>query len=107
MEQLKVCLVRFPYTNLIDYKIRPSIIISNDKFNETHNYFLWCPITSQKRQNNQIKLNKDNFKGELKTESFINTDSIFGIEKDLFLKEIGSINQNTLEKIKHEIFKNI
>ena len=106
MEQLKVCLVRFPFTNMIDYKIRPALIISNQEFNKKHNYFWCCPITT-KQSKNSIELTEQNFEGELKTRSFVRTDSIAGIEKELFLKEIGTISKESFEEIKNKLIQNL
>lgn len=107
MNQLNICLARFPYSNLIDYKIRPVLIISSKEFNENHNYFLCMPITStEKKTDYELELTEKEFEGILKNKSFIKTDSIAGIEKDLFLKEIGKISGELFEKAKTDLMKN-
>src|SRR3989344_1055174 len=85
MNQLNICLARFPYSNLIDYKIRPVLIISSKEFNENHNYFLCMPITSTEKKTDY----------ELER-----------IEKELFLKEIGKISGELFEKAKTDLMKN-
>jgi mRNA interferase MazF len=108
LNQLSVALARFPFSNQIDYKFRPVLIISNENFNKKHNYFLTCAITSKKSLTEfEIEISKNEFSGILKTESFIRSDSIASLEKELILKEIGKITPELFKKIKKEIINNI
>ena len=108
MNQLSVGLARFPFTNQKDYKIRPALIISNTYFNKTHNYFWACPITSKTGSGEfEFELNANEFTGVLKHKSFIRTDFIASLEKELFLKEIGQISRNLFEKFRKEIIRNL
>lgn len=108
MKQLSVALARFPYTNQIDYKIRPAVIISNDGFNKEHNFVWACPITTQASlPNYELEIPQSEFSGQIKTRSFIRTDTIAAMEKDFFLKEIGTISNELFEKLKAELNKNL
>ncbi|MDO8647939.1 MAG: type II toxin-antitoxin system PemK/MazF family toxin [Candidatus Diapherotrites archaeon] len=108
MNQLSVVLARFPFTNQIDYKIRPVVVISNSKFNGAHNFCWACPITSKASLKEfELEISKAEFTGELKTQSFIRTDTIASMEKELFLKEIGKITPTLFEKLKKELIKNL
>jgi len=65
------------------------------------------PITStEKKTDYELELTEKEFEGILKNKSFIKTDSIAGIEKDLFLKEIGKISGELFEKAKTDLMKN-
>jgi len=108
MDQLSVVLARFPFTNQVDYKIRPAAIVSNPGFNKTHDFFWVCPITSKESLKQfELEIPAGEFSGELKSRSFIRADTIASMEKSLFLKEIGKISESFFEKLKTEIIKNL
>jgi len=108
MNQLSVALARFPFTNQIDYKIRPAAIISNNKFNKSHDFYWVCPITSKTSMKEfELEIQTSEFSGELKTKSYIKTDTIASMEKDLFLKEIGKISSKLFETLKSELVNNL
>ena len=108
MDQLSVVLARFPFTNQVDYKIRPAVIISNSRFNKAHNFSWVCPITSKTSLKEfELELPESEFKGTLKTKSFVRIDTIVSMEKNLFLRKIGSISPDFFEKMKKELVKNL
>lgn len=108
LNQHSVALARFPFSNQIDYKIRPALVISNDRFNKQHSFVWACPITAQTSMREfELEIAQTEFSGELKAKSFIRTDTIASMEKELFLKEIGKISGNLFERVKIEINKNI
>lgn len=103
-----MALVKFPFTSQIDYKIRPAVIISNLKFNKVHDFFWACPVTSKTSLKEfEIEITNSEFSGQLKTKSYIRSDTIVSMEKNLFLKEIGKISQELFEKLKQELLKNL
>ncbi|MFH1255905.1 MAG: type II toxin-antitoxin system PemK/MazF family toxin [Candidatus Diapherotrites archaeon] len=107
MNQKDIVLARFPYTNLVDYKIRPAVIVSNEKFNSIHAYLLACPITSKSTLHEyELELTVGNFSGDLKEKSFVRADGVTAIEKDLILKEIGTISDSLFNSLKERIMKN-
>ncbi|MBU0636096.1 type II toxin-antitoxin system PemK/MazF family toxin [Candidatus Micrarchaeota archaeon] len=108
MNQLSVVLVRFPFTNQIDYKIRPALIISNNRFNNQHPFSWVLPITTQETKREfEINIPSTEFTRELKAKSFILTDKIMSMEKHLFLKEIGKITPKLFERVKAQLTKNL
>ncbi|MDP2973705.1 MAG: type II toxin-antitoxin system PemK/MazF family toxin, partial [Candidatus Diapherotrites archaeon] len=77
MNQLSVGLARFPFTNQIDYKIRPAVVISNDIFNKAHAFVWACPITTQTSMPQfELEIPASEFSGELKAKSYIRADII-------------------------------
>ena len=107
MEQSTVALARFYFTNQIDYKIRPAVIISNEKFNQLHNFVWACPITTkQTKKEFELEIPEKEFSGKLEIKSFIRTDTIASMEKEFFLKELGKISKSLFEKLKTELIKN-
>ncbi|MFA4907928.1 MAG: type II toxin-antitoxin system PemK/MazF family toxin [archaeon] len=108
MNQLSVALARFYYTNQIDYKIRPALIISNEKFNKTHNFVWACPITTKSSLPEfELEIPAPEFSGNLNAKSYIRTDTIASMETELFLKEIGKISAKLFEKVKIGLSKNL
>ena len=108
VNQLSVVLARFPFTNQIDYKIRPAVIISNNNFNKLHDFYWVCPVTSKTSVKEfELEIQASEFNGELKVKSYIRTDTIASMEKNLFLKEIGTITVKLFETLKKELLKNL
>ncbi|MDD5148538.1 MAG: type II toxin-antitoxin system PemK/MazF family toxin [Candidatus ainarchaeum sp.] len=108
MKQQQVFLARFPFSNQADYKIRPIAIISNNKLNEEHNFVWACPITTkQTKPEFELEIREKDFTGELKSKSFVRTDTIATMEKTLILKQIGEISKPLFEKLKTGLIKNL
>ncbi len=108
MNQLTIALARFPFTNQIDYKIRPALIISNDGFNKVHAFYWTCPLTTKATLKEfELEMTEKDFSGELKAKSFVRTDTIASMEKELFLGEIGKVTPQFFEKVKKELMKNL
>jgi mRNA-degrading endonuclease toxin of MazEF toxin-antitoxin module len=98
MNQLSVALAKFHFTNNIDYKIRPAVIVSNEKFNRVHDFVLACPITTKSSlQEFVLEIPEKDFSGTLNAKSYIRADAITSMEKTLFLKEIGKICASLFE----------
>ena len=107
MQQKSLVLARYPYTNMIDYKIRPALIVSNNAFTKKHASFLVCPITSKIHfPDYELELTSNDFSGTLNTKSFLRCDGITALETSLVLKEIGKVSDAFFEKVKKAVIKN-
>ena len=104
MEQGDIILVRYPFSNVIDYKIRPALVVSNSEFNRKFDRLV-CPITS-KRQEKAIAISGSLAEGKLDRESFAKTNAIATIENDMILKKIGKVSGEKTAEIIGEIIKN-
>lgn len=101
IEQRDLLLVPFPFSDQSGRKVRPVIVISNNKFNATSEDLIVVGVTSN--------ISKDKYTVELKNEELengnlmdlccIKVENILKIDKQLIVKKIG--------KIKREKFKNI
>lgn len=108
MKQNDIWLTRFKYSNQIDYKIRPAVVLSNDKFNKCHSFVWACPITTKTSiPEYELAVTTETSATGLKEKSYIRTDTIASIDKELFLKEIGKISAALFEKLKAELAKNL
>jgi mRNA-degrading endonuclease toxin of MazEF toxin-antitoxin module len=105
MEQRDIFIVRYPFSDPLDYKIRPALIISNNIFNKKF-YPLICPITTKKHDDN-IQINDCLEEGNLSKESFVKISVIATMHPELILKKIGKLNKKTFTKIKSKFIENL
>ncbi len=105
LEQREIIIVRYPFTDPRDYKIRPALIISNSNFNKRFDPLI-CPITTKKNFGNFL-INNDLEKGNLEKTSFVNTKVISTIHPELILKSIGKLKPSIFEEIKTNLIKNL
>lgn len=91
-----VVIMDFPFSNLIQVKRRPALIIKISKGDD----FIVCQITGKSYENSiEIIINKKDFKeGGLKVDSYLRLDKILSIEKSLIKYKAGSLKQ---EKFNH------
>ncbi|HLG29005.1 MAG TPA: type II toxin-antitoxin system PemK/MazF family toxin [Candidatus Brocadiales bacterium] len=85
-------------------KVRPALIIQNDKYIESGNLLTVIPISSQitKQTELDILLRKDP-QNRLMTDSLLKTKQISSFDKRRFVKFVGSVNEEMMEKIKNRI----
>ncbi len=100
-----IVLVRYPFSNMVDYKIRPALIVSNDLFNKQSDPWA-CPISS-KNINNYIDVSESLIEGKLNKKSFVKTSAIAFLDVDLILKKIGSIKKEKMKQISVKIIANL
>lgn len=94
-----IVIVPFPYSNQSESKIRPGVIISSNKFNES-DYIIVCGITSNiKERKYSIPMN------DLPVPSRIRVDNLLKIDKRLVHKKIGEINKDTSKQVQKELIK--
>ena len=98
--QWDIVYIKFPFTNLTDYKLRPALILSNNHFNQKENIFVlgifsnpWIDIFS-------LELNQENLKEwTILKRSFLRFQNMFTLEKSLIERKIGAIKHNNLISI--------
>ena len=110
IEQRALLLVPFPFSDQSGRKVRPVIVISNNKFNEYSEDLIVVGITSNILKD-QYTINLDNEsleEGRLITKCCIKAENILRLEKSLIIKKIGKIKNIKLReiiKIINEIIK--
>jgi mRNA interferase MazF len=87
-------------------KVRPALIIQNDEYIESSDLLTVIPISSQitKQTELDILLRKDP-QNRLMANSLIKTKQISSFDKRRFIKFVGSVNEDTMEKVKTNIKK--
>lgn len=100
----EIYLVQFPYSDFSLKKIRPVLIVSNEKYNQTGEDVIICGISSKLRAGNNIKIStKDLEEGELHKESIVKCDALLKVKKAILRKKIGMINEKANEKVREKI----
>ena len=96
-----IIVLEFPFSNLMQVKRRPSLVIKVPKGDDV----IVCQITGRSYEKIvEISINKEDFhKGNLKVESFIRLDKIFSVEKSLIKYKIGSLKQEKLNEVMDKI----
>ncbi|MBI2632680.1 type II toxin-antitoxin system PemK/MazF family toxin [Candidatus Pacearchaeota archaeon] len=92
-----VVILEFPFSNLMEAKRRPSLVIKVPKGDD----LIVCQITGlpyEKSVEISIKL-EDFHKGSLKVNSYVRMDKIFSIEKSLIKYKAGSLKQDKFNEI--------
>ncbi len=92
-----VVVLEFPFSNLMDVKRRPALIIKIPKGDD----IIVSQITGKSQEISvEIPISKKDFKkGELKIDSYIRLDKIFSIEKSLIKYKIGLLKQEKFKEI--------
>ena len=100
--QRDIILLNFPFSNLKQSKVRPAIILSNNKHNKKSDDIVVVPLTSNLQQTDYDMLisNKNLEKGNLIVNSRVKVDRIFSVDKKLVKIDIGRIDKQTFSKIK-------
>lgn len=100
-------LVNFNFTDLKDVKLRPAIIVSNDKFNEYHQDIILVPLTSVIRDEEiSLIINSDDLmSGNLVKTSVVRIDKISSINKILIKANIGKLQESLLKNLLNKIYK--
>ena len=108
IKQKDLVLIPFPFSDMSSSKVRPGIVISNDKFNSQGDDCLIVPVTTVlKDMDYSFGIFQEDMKeGELKFKSRVRVDKIACIHQSLVKMKIGVLNDNVLNKIKTE-FENI
>ena len=85
-------------------KVRPALIVQNDKFIASSNLLTVIPISSQtdKKSELDILLKKDS-RNRLFADSLIKTKQISSFDKRRFVKFIGSLNEAAMDQVKEYI----
>ncbi len=100
-DQKDIILIKFPYSDFSIKKLRPVLIISNNKYNLLNKDVIACCISSKiKKRYWNIKITNDDLINKLNNnKNIIKIDSIYKISKE----EIT----NKISKLKEEKFKEI
>jgi len=88
-----VVLVRFPFSDLTESKMRPAVILADVQRGD----FILCQITSNPYADpTAIELAEDNFaSGSLQRISYVRPGKVFTASERLIVRTIGRLTQST------------
>ena len=99
--QQEVLLVPFPFSDQSGKKVRPVLVLSNNNYNRSGEDVIVCAITSNLKQNRySVIIDEKNLEtGRLYEKSSVKIDGLLKINKNLIIKNIGTLNKNTFQKV--------
>ncbi|MDD1685888.1 type II toxin-antitoxin system PemK/MazF family toxin [Methanoregula sp.] len=99
--QGSVVLVDFTYSNQVQSKVRPALVMSNSRYNTSSRDVIVMKITSRKPKIMAVGLtNDDLLAGSLDHPSFIQVDGIYALEKTLICNTIGVVRPEKMIEIR-------
>jgi len=104
-EQGEIITAPIPFSNLVEVKLRPALIISPKKYNNKSDDIIILKITSKgKDYPYDVNLHANDIEdGELHAESVIQADFPVVIETQQIVKRIGKISKEKLKEVKNKI----
>lgn len=100
-----ILLVNFPFTDLVNSKKRPVLVIKDE--NE-YDDIVCFQITSKLSQSNIIKIEQnDMLEKTLKLVSFVKYDKCFTIDSSLIDKKLTAVNDAFLTRLKQLFCKEV
>ncbi len=100
MKQGDIVLINFPFNDFKNFKIRPALVISNNKLNKSGNLWLIAISTQKSGQLKNIVLSQNSLQeGILYKSSYIRFANIFSTDKVSILKCVAKLTKSELLKI--------
>lgn len=93
-----VVIVQFPFSNLMQSKKRPALVLAANK----HSDAIVCQITSNTREGVTIAHN-DFVQGRLPRTSAARPDSLFTVHHKRIIRTAGHIHENTLNEVVYSV----
>jgi mRNA interferase MazF len=105
--QREIVLIKFPFSDLASMKVRPVLVLSNDKYNRSSEDFVAVPLTSNLRLRDYAMLITSNEleSGKLIVDSKVKVDRIFSVSQRLVRMKIGRVRVDVHEKITRMLFE--
>jgi len=101
ISQRDIVLITFPFSDFVSAKVRPAVVLSNDRYNRSSEDFIAVPLTSNLRLREYAILitNKELESGKLIVDSKAKVDRIFSVSQQLVRMKIGRIQVEVHDKI--------
>ncbi len=105
--QRDIVLLSFPFSDLASAKVRPAVVLSNDRYNRRSEDFVAVPITSNLRLREYAILitNNELESGNLIVDSKVKVDRVFSVSQRLVRLKIGRIRTDVHAKITRMLFE--
>lgn len=105
--QATIVLVPFPFSDLTATKVRPVLILSSNKYNQSHNDCIVCGITRNLKKDYYSIIIGQNMvvNNRLRHRSRIKVDSITFLDKSIFIKEIDKLKWDIFHKVLKKLYE--
>lgn len=104
MNQGDIVITNYPYTSHKEFKIRPALIVSNDKYNLGLNRVL-LPISTKENSYSKPLNQEDLEEGFLEKSSCVRFSNIVSIHKGNLFRKVAKLKKPALGKIVEELIK--
>ena len=106
IHQRDLLLMPFPYSDLSASKVRPVLVISNDRFNGSSQNLIVCCVTSNISKNFYTILVEKSCleEGELVDECCVKVENVAKIDKSKAIRKLGKINQKTFSEVREKFY---
>ena len=96
-----IFLIKFPFTDLSNYKLRPALVISNWSFNKNDNIMLIWIYLNRWLKDYSMEIDQDDLKEwKMKKQSYFRFQNIFSLDKNLVERKVAELKNKQLDKIK-------
>ena len=101
INQRDLFLVPFPFSDFSGKKVRPVVVVSNDKFNNSFQDIIVCGITSNiDKDFYSVKIGNEYLEeGGLFNPCCVKAVNILKINKKLCIKKIGKVKKETFSSV--------
>jgi len=100
LEKWDIVLVKFPFTDLKNYKLRPALVISNSKFNDLENIMLIWIFWNKWIEKYSYKLYNDFLENwKMNKQSYLRLQNIFTLHKSLIYKKVAELKYNNFKEV--------
>lgn len=107
ISQRDIVLLYFPFSDLQSPKVRPVIVLSNDRYNRRSEDFIAVPLTSNLKLRDYAVLitAKELESGKLIVDSKVKVDRVFSVSQRLVRMKIGRLKADIYGKITNMLFE--
>ncbi len=104
--QWDIVLIKFPFTDLSNYKLRPALIISNSEFNKFNNIMLIWIYWNEWNKAYSLPIKQDDLLNwKFLKQSYFRFQNIFSLEKSLIERKVANLKTESLKKVNKKIEK--
>jgi mRNA interferase MazF len=97
-----IIISKLPYSDYSGFKLRPLLIVSNNKFNNSKKDLIVCKITGANHNevDNILKIEQGDLNdGILKKTSYVNSNILFSIDKEIIIDNVAKLKENKLKVV--------
>lgn len=107
ISQRDIVLLSFPFSDLQSSKVRPAIVLSNDRYNRSSDDFVAVPVTSNLKLSDHAVLitNSELESGNLIVDSKVKVDRVFSVSQQLVRMKIGRVKRGIHGEIVKLLFE--